>query len=175
MTQDTKDRRQYHREWMRKKRATDPEFRKRQNEATGKYLEKRRAEDPEFREQRNEASRKRLKERRVDPEFRKREKECRQKRRAFVRLHFPWMFHWEAALRRCNDPRVINYKWYGGKGVRMLLSKEETRILYIRDRAWEMRKPSIDRTDPSGDYCLENCRFIERSENSRDGALRACN
>ncbi len=40
-------------------------------------------------------------------------------------------------------------------------------VLYYRDGADKMKKPSIDRIDNNGDYTYENCRFIEMAENSR--------
>lgn len=43
--------------------------------------------------------------------------------------------------------------------------------LWFRDKAWLLKSPSIDRIDPSQGYIKENCRFIERSENSRLGNL----
>lgn len=42
-------------------------------------------------------------------------------------------------------------------------------MLWERDRAWLLKRPSIDRIDPDGHYEVRNCRFIELSENSRRG------
>ena len=120
-----------------------------------RYAKKRYANDPEYRERAKEYEKK------------NREKSTKQlrKRRAFIKLHFPWILHWKYAQRRCVDPNESNYKYYGGKGIQMLLTKEETRRLYIRDRAWELKKPTIDRINSNDDYRLDNCRFIETAEN----------
>ena len=37
--------------------------------------------------------------------------------------------------------------------------------LWFRDKAYELKEPSIDRIDRHGGYVKENCRFIERREN----------
>jgi hypothetical protein len=37
--------------------------------------------------------------------------------------------------------------------------------MWFRDKAFEMKRPSLDRIDTTGDYCLDNCRFIELKEN----------
>ena len=81
------------------------------------------------------------------------------------RIEAPWMNHYYGATKRCTISSHKDYKYYGGKGIRMLLTKEEVEILYKRDGAGDMVKPSIDRINPNGDYHFGNCRFIEHSEN----------
>lgn len=84
----------------------------------------------------------------------------------------PWLFPRKRAKGRCNNPSNKDYKYYGAKGIRMLLTKEEVENLYKRDHADRMKKPSIDRINPDGDYCFGNCRFIEQSENSSQAQKR---
>lgn len=57
--------------------------------------------------------------------------------------------------------------YYGGKGIKCLLSFEDVMNLWNRDKANLLSRPTIDRIDPNGNYKLENCRFIENSENVR--------
>ena len=40
------------------------------------------------------------------------------------------------------------------------------KMLWFRDDAENLESPSIDRIDPTKGYTVDNCRFIERSENS---------
>ena len=40
-------------------------------------------------------------------------------------------------------------------------------VLWLRDEAANMKKPSIDRKDKDGHYVFGNCRFIELSNNSK--------
>jgi len=54
---------------------------------------------------------------------------------------------------------------YFARGIRCLISLEEVKSLWIRDKANLLKRPSIDRIN-GGHYKLENCRFIEFRENA---------
>ncbi|KKL87496.1 hypothetical protein LCGC14_1934070, partial [marine sediment metagenome] len=66
---------------------------------------------------------------------------------------------------RCDNPNDKAYKWYGGKGVRCRISKEELKQLWIRDKAYLLKEPSIDRKNVKKNYTLDNCQFIEMEVN----------
>jgi len=68
---------------------------------------------------------------------------------------------------RCNNKKAQNYKYYGGRGIKGLLSRTDFIMLWFRDKAYEMYKPSIDRIDNDGNYEYNNCQFIEMSENTK--------
>lgn len=110
-----------------------------------------------------------------DPEYREKynQKKAEQARIRYAnkykkrRAETPWVFHYREAKKRCNNPNCKDYKYYGKRGIRMLLTLCEFEVLYKRDNANQMKEPSIDRIDGDGDYCFENCRFIEKLENSK--------
>ena len=77
----------------------------------------------------------------------------------------PWSSSYRKAKERCNDKNSNIYHRYGGRGIKFLLTREEIRDLWFRDKAHNLKKPSIDRIDNDGDYEYNNCRFIELSEN----------
>ena len=67
---------------------------------------------------------------------------------------------------RCNNKNHTHYKYYGGRGIKCLITADEIKQLIIRDKYNTLKRPSIDRIDNDGNYCLENCRFIELGENT---------
>lgn len=79
----------------------------------------------------------------------------------------PWIWSYLKALQRCSDKNHPRYHRYGGRGIKFLLTREEIRLLWFRDKAYLQKKPSIDRRDNDGNYTFENCQFIELSENSK--------
>ncbi len=67
-------------------------------------------------------------------------------------------------LGRCNNPGHQDYQWYGGKGV------EVEWLDFIAFKDWAEGNGyrddlTIDRIDPDGNYCPENCQWVTPSEN----------
>lgn len=85
----------------------------------------------------------------------------------FYRKLHPWYTSLDHARQRCNNFKNKKYKWYGAKGIKCFLTIKEIKELWFRDKAYKLKKPSIDRIDNEGHYEFNNCRFIEQSENSR--------
>ena len=56
-----------------------------------------------------------------------------------------WYICWKALRQRCNNPNVDNYKWYGGKGIKALITKEQVKLLWYRDKAYLMKKGLLKR------------------------------
>ena len=82
------------------------------------------------------------------------------------RKHNPWAVHYHGAKSRCRNGK------YAKRGVRFLLTMEEVEFMWVRDEAWKLKRPSIDRKDSKGHYEFYNCRFIERLANIyRDRAM----
>ena len=94
-------------------------------------------------------------------------------RKKLVAIKFPWRQSLMHAKRRCNYPKSKSYKWYGARGIKCLLSVDQIKFLWERDRAGGMSWPSLDRINNDGHYAINNCRFIEMSENARRGSRRA--
>ena len=74
---------------------------------------------------------------------------------------------WSGIKRRCYNKKDKSYHKYGGKGLGMSIEWRLSFEKFIEDMGnCPLNLQSIDRIDNDGDYCLENCRFIEQSENS---------
>jgi len=79
---------------------------------------------------------------------------------------YPWRRFLYSLRRRCNNKNHISYKNYGGRGIKALITLKEIEIIWLRDKAYEMKKPTIDKINNDGNYELGNCRFLEKAENS---------
>lgn len=83
-----------------------------------------------------------------------------------LRKLYPWKSILVGIKQRCENPKDQDYKWYGGRGIKCLITEEELKELYIRDKAHLLNRASIDRKDNDGNYTFDNCEFIEQSKNS---------
>lgn len=77
----------------------------------------------------------------------------------------PWIRAFAGIHARVNYKKVHNYHLYGGRGIKMLMTRDDLKYLWFKDKAYEMKRPSIDRIDPDGHYSIENCQYLELSEN----------
>ena len=82
------------------------------------------------------------------------------------RLSFPWNRTFTAIKNRCK-----NADRYAGRGIKCRITPQDIYALWLRDGAFSLKYPAIDRIDNDGDYYLDNCRFIEREENTRRAHL----
>ena len=85
---------------------------------------------------------------------------------------------WIDIKKRCYNPKYKQYKDYGGRGIQMC---DEWRNSYSAFRNFALNNGydpnakfgqcTIDRIDVNGDYCPENCRFVDmkvQRHNRRD-------
>lgn len=82
-------------------------------------------------------------------------------------LRKPWLKTLSNIRQRCGYAKDIKYGCYGGKGIKCFLTLSDLEFLWKRDGAESMLHPSIDRKDVKGDYSLDNCQFIEMTENRK--------
>lgn len=91
------------------------------------------------------------------------------------RLYFkkcPWRKTAYIIKDRCTRIKNPQYKYYGARGIRCLITVDELKELWFRDKAFKMKNPSIDRIDNNGNYEFNNCRYIEWGKNSAERNTR---
>lgn len=84
---------------------------------------------------------------------------------------YPWRRAVANAKQRCTNPNNPKYKWY--KNRKFDLTPEQGEILWNRDKAYLMKKPTLDRENNDEGYTFKNCRFIEHKLNSIKDQLRS--
>lgn len=101
--------------------------------------------------------------------------EWREYNKEVMRVHdlvHPWENHFRCARARCNCKTHKSFKYYGALGIKMNLTREDFKSLWIRDKAYKMERPSINRIDSCDDYRVNNCEFIELRENCLESLSR---
>ena len=82
-----------------------------------------------------------------------------------VRLHDVWRL----MKRRCEDPRVRQYPWYGERGISVCEEWHdfEAFAAWCFSHGYE-QGVELDRIDVNGNYEPGNCRFVDRATNMRN-------
>src|SRR3990167_893044 len=86
-------------------------------------------------------------------------------------LCYPWTSCFNHIKSRCERPKSARWERYGGRGIKCLITPKEIKTLWFRDKAYLMKKPSIDRIDNDGNYEFSNCRFVELYDNLYDNIM----
>ena len=79
----------------------------------------------------------------------------------------PWVI-WTDMKRRCKNEDREGFKFYGAKGIKYQGSWEEFENFWEDMREHYKEGLTLERTDPSGDYCKENCIWATRLEQAQN-------
>jgi len=73
-----------------------------------------------------------------------------------------WYYIWLHTYKKCTDSSYDGWNSYGAKGIKCYLKLEDARLLWERDRAVDMKRPSLGRICQAGNYELSNCFFFDK-------------
>lgn len=74
---------------------------------------------------------------------------------------------WRAMMRRCYVPTDKDYPRWGGRGVKVAEAWHDY-ASFVRDMGEPEGDQTLDRQDPDGDYCKENCRWATKTVQARN-------
>ena len=100
---------------------------------------------------------------------------CKSCNKRYLKLHrllYPERQILSGIKQRCNNPKSKDYKDYGLRGIKCLISETEILKLMIQDNYKDLKNPTINRKNNDGNYCFDNCEFIEEGLNSAERNTR---
>jgi hypothetical protein len=82
-----------------------------------------------------------------------------------------WVAAFWSAFNHCHLDK--NHSYYK-RGIKVLMSVDDFKYLWFRDKANLMKQPSIDRIDGRGNYEINNCRYMELYDNQHRRKTYVC-
>lgn len=86
------------------------------------------------------------------------------------RMSHPLYWTHRSMLKRCNNPNVTGYLYYGGRGIKVCDRWVGLRGFdyFLEDMGTRPEGYTLDRINPNGDYEPSNCRWADSLTQSRN-------
>lgn len=82
---------------------------------------------------------------------------------------------WRGAKRRCDDPKQINYQYYGGKGIRFYSDWYDFSVFKNwAEGSGYSEELYLDRINSNENYAPENCRWVDWVTQANNRSSNRC-
>lgn len=71
----------------------------------------------------------------------------------------PLYERWRTMKRRCADPKRRDFKYYGGRGIRVCVRWQRSFQAFLKDMGKPPAGKTLDRRNNDGHYTPSNCRW----------------
>lgn len=75
---------------------------------------------------------------------------------------------WRAMKARCYQVNHMKYPTYGGAGVKVSDEWVNSFVKFLEDMGVRPKGKTLDRINPKGNYCKENCRWASSEMQARN-------